>query len=110
VRRIVPATLFVAVAGIAGCGLLPDERLLPMANTCGQWDELDDGDQSATAAALVDDRLDVARSIQQLPEDADRVEIVDAVRGSIDKACELDGRPGLRLTDVVDGLYGGPPR
>ena len=105
-RRIVTIALAVAVASGAGCGLLPDERLIPLARTCGQWEELAAEDQLATAAALVADRLEAARSVQQLPEDATRVEIVEAVRGSIEKVCVLEGRAALPLTEVVADLYG----
>ena len=105
-RPAVTLALILATATVAACGLLPDEPLEPLARTCGQWQELEIAAQVTTAEALVADRLEAARSVQQLPADATRAEIVGAARSSIDKVCELGRRPARPLAGVVAALYG----
>lgn len=105
-RRLRTAALTIAIIAVGGCGLLPDEQLVPLARTCGQWEELAIEGRLTTAEALVVDRLEAARAVQQLAEDATRAEIIEAVNGSIEKVCLLERRPGLQLTEVVADLYG----
>ena len=45
------------------------------------------------------------RERQHLSADTPDKDVLVAVTGSIDKVCELEGRPGLLLTDIVTGLY-----
>jgi hypothetical protein len=45
------------------------------------------------------------RERQHLSADTAGDEVLFAVGGSIDKACELERRPGLLLAEIVNGLY-----
>jgi hypothetical protein len=105
-RGFVGAAIVACAAFGSACGLLPDEHLVPLARTCGQWEKLAEEDQLTTAEALVADRIEAARRSQQLPETATRAEIVQAVNGSIYKVCLIERRPGLPLENVIAELYG----
>ena len=103
-RRWVLAVVL-ATATLSGCGLF-DTRPDPLARNCAEWSRLDAAERLQTAAAVIEPGLMAAvRERQQLSADTPDDEVLLAVGSSIEKVCELEGRPGLLLAEVVASLY-----
>ena len=98
VSRQVVALALLATA-VLGCGLV-DQRPLPLARTCGEWSFLTD-----EQASIPPDLVASARARQHLPPEAADADVFATVRGSIDKVCELERRPGLTLVEITTSLY-----
>jgi hypothetical protein len=104
VSRQVVALALLATA-VLGCGLV-DQRPLPLARTCGEWSFLTDEQKLQTAEALIPpDLVASARARQHVPPEAADADVFATVRGSIDKVCELERRPGLTLVEITTSLY-----
>ena len=102
-RRVTALALL--AAALIGCELV-NPRPVPLARTCGEWSLLTADQRLQTAEALISpDLMARARDRQHLPSGAADEEVFAAVRGSIDKACELERRPGLTLAEITTSLY-----
>ena len=88
-----------------GCGLV-NPRPVPLAQTCAEWSRLNADERLQTAEAIIAPELMLSvRERQHLPPEAADVEVFAAVGSSLTKACEVEGRPGLLLTEIVTSLY-----
>lgn len=101
--RVVAIVLLAAATG--GCGLI-DVLPVPHASTCAEWSHLGAEARLQTADALIEPGLMASvRDRQYLSADTPDKDVLVAVAASFDKVCEIEGRPGLLLTDIVTGLY-----
>ena len=101
-HRLAIALLATAVSGCA----LVEPRPEPLAQTCAEWWRLSADQRLQTAQAFIPPELMAsARKKQHLPPETSDGAVFAAVRGSIDKVCELEGRPGLTLTEVTTSLF-----
>jgi hypothetical protein len=101
--RVVAAVLLTAAA--SGCGLI-DVLPVPHARTCGEWSHLEAEARLQTADAFIEPGLMASvRERQHLSAETADEDVLVAVAGSFDKVCEVEGRPGLLLTEIVTGLY-----
>ena len=76
----------------------------PSTATCGQWADWQPSTRQSITRWLVEDRLESARTSQQLPPGASEDEIVTAATSSVDKNCQFSA-PDLPLTRIVERLY-----
>lgn len=104
VRRWMVAIVLLTWA-LSGCGLI-EPRPVPLAHTCAEWTRLAADERLQTAEAFIEPGLmPSVRERQHLSADTADDEVLLAVGSSIDKACELERRPGLLLAEIVSGLY-----
>lgn len=96
--------LFVAATTLVGCAVGAGQAR--PAQTCDEWSRLDPASRSRTLESIVEPALmESVRSRQHMTADASNQKLLDAVRSSIDKICDLEGRPDLRLVEIIASLY-----